>query len=153
MAEAEAKAEVVLKIVCEDGKTFDMNEFTVSKCSVLKNFIEDTKSHTFPYHGDSYDIMLLHKHVNDFPSDYTDFVRFMKIHDYFGSKFMCPICKCDQHDKCVFHQKDTEVAQCGMEVGECGHSFHICCVNRWLQTRPICPVDSTEWKASIVYMS
>ena len=30
-------------------------------------------------------------------------------------------------------------------VGACGHVFHSCCLQRWLERREVCPLCNAEW--------
>jgi len=35
--------------------------------------------------------------------------------------------------------------KCGIELGCCGHMFHSDCINDWLKTSGICPIDKVKW--------
>ncbi len=58
----------------------------------------------------------------------------------------CAICKCMIADACVNCVDDGVECDDGAVYGECGHGFHACCMERWLQTRKVCPLDNVKWK-------
>lgn len=35
-------------------------------------------------------------------------------------------------------------------IGECGHSFHRACIERWLKVRPVCPQCVQPWAQQAV---
>lgn len=61
----------------------------------------------------------------------------------------CAICKNQVQDPCVECQSkdDNQNAPvCEISWGVCNHTFHFHCINKWLQTRPVCPLDIREWE-------
>lgn len=59
----------------------------------------------------------------------------------------CSICCNQVEGPCVVCQSNAEVtsAECGITWGECGHAFHTHCIEKWLKTRRVCPLDNKEW--------
>lgn len=40
---------------------------------------------------------------------------------------------------------------CPISVGECGHTFHVHCINKWLlRGRLVCPLDYDRWSTKII---
>jgi len=35
--------------------------------------------------------------------------------------------------------------QCVSVLGECGHVYHLHCIEKWLKTRNVCPLDNKTW--------
>ncbi|KAG5503504.1 hypothetical protein JKF63_05643 [Porcisia hertigi] len=61
---------------------------------------------------------------------------------------LCSICCNQVEGPCVVCQSNAEAtsAECSITWGECGHAFHTHCIEKWLKTRPVCPLDNKEWK-------
>jgi RING-box protein 1 len=39
----------------------------------------------------------------------------------------------------------TTMTECPVAWGECNHAFHKHCIQKWLQTRKVCPLDNKGW--------
>lgn len=46
---------------------------------------------------------------------------------------------------CPFHVDDSSHSLCFIGQGECGHSFHWCCITKWLEKMSACPLCNTNW--------
>lgn len=60
----------------------------------------------------------------------------------------CAICRNHLMEPCIECQPNTinnSQDKCIAAWGACNHAFHYHCINRWLQQRPHCPLDNTEW--------
>lgn len=63
----------------------------------------------------------------------------------------CAICRNHLMEPCIECQPNSMVNnedKCIAAWGLCNHAFHYHCINRWLQTRPQCPLDNTDWQYS-----
>lgn len=40
----------------------------------------------------------------------------------------------------------SSTTECHIRWGECGHNFHHHCIQQWLVTRNVCPLDNQPWK-------
>lgn len=59
---------------------------------------------------------------------------------------MCSICRNLVEGPCIICQTSAAAAQtCHMCWGACGHAFHDHCIQRWLKSRQVCPLDNTPW--------
>jgi len=59
---------------------------------------------------------------------------------------ICAICRNHIMDSCVECQNgliNNEV--CSISWGKCGHAFHTHCINHWLNSRNVCPLDTQQW--------
>ena len=56
----------------------------------------------------------------------------------------CIICRQDLGKPCVECML-TENENCVVSHGNCGHTYHKHCIDRWLKTRNICPIDNNKW--------
>jgi RING-box protein 2 len=60
----------------------------------------------------------------------------------------CPICKLLLMETCLNCQADLKKEECVVVWGECNHSFHLCCMTRWINTsnNQHCPVCHSMWE-------
>mmetsp|Transcript_26523 Transcript_26523/g.36962 ORF Transcript_26523/g.36962 Transcript_26523/m.36962 type:complete len:104 (+) Transcript_26523:117-428(+) len=64
----------------------------------------------------------------------------------FGGKMDCAICRNDIMVPCIACEAEPDSEECSRAVGQCGHSFHLHCISKWLQSRATCPLDDTNWE-------
>ncbi|SCU93269.1 LADA_0G02190g1_1 [Lachancea dasiensis] len=61
----------------------------------------------------------------------------------------CAICRNHIMEPCIQCQP-TAMTDCETECvaawGVCSHAFHLHCINKWLQTRNVCPLDNQPWQ-------
>lgn len=58
----------------------------------------------------------------------------------------CAICRNHIMDSCVECQNGLgSLEACTVSWGKCGHAFHSHCINKWLNSRHVCPLDSQAW--------
>lgn len=66
----------------------------------------------------------------------------------------CAICRNHIMDKCIECQSVQEQTNleepCQLTWGKCMHVFHVHCINRWLHTRQVCPLDNRPWEYKII---
>ncbi|ORD97972.1 RBX1 [Hepatospora eriocheir] len=58
----------------------------------------------------------------------------------------CAICRNHLMDMCIECHDNLEDDLCTISWGKCGHAFHRHCIQRWLTTKNICPLDTQVWK-------
>jgi len=62
----------------------------------------------------------------------------------------CAICRNSLMEDCITCQSDTtKDCLCNPVWGECRHAYHKHCINKWIKTRKVCPLDNGEWSQSI----
>lgn len=64
------------------------------------------------------------------------------------SNVICTICKNSLTDVCMYCMKEqqTDPSQCQVQKGQCGHKFHLHCLNQWLNKYQTCPSCGVPWK-------
>ncbi|KAL6947763.1 hypothetical protein ACO0RG_000349 [Hanseniaspora osmophila] len=61
----------------------------------------------------------------------------------------CPICRNHLMEPCISCQQNSMTdaqVECPAAWGVCNHGFHLHCINQWLTTRNVCPLDNQVWK-------
>ena len=58
----------------------------------------------------------------------------------------CTICRNHIMDMCIECQNDSSNTKCNISWGKCGHAFHKHCIDRWLNTKNVCPLDTQVWQ-------
>ena len=61
----------------------------------------------------------------------------------------CAICKNQVQDPCIQCQSLQDSGKqttCEIAWGVCNHTFHNHCISKWLQNRPVCPLDNRNWE-------
>lgn len=62
----------------------------------------------------------------------------------------CAICRNHIMNPCIECQSNSEAGgsanACDPAWGQCNHAFHKHCIARWLNTRPVCPLDNQKWQ-------
>ncbi|KAE9550765.1 hypothetical protein FO519_006017 [Halicephalobus sp. NKZ332] len=53
---------------------------------------------------------------------------------------ICAICRMGIMESCMRCQSDSKAAECVVIWGECGHSFHHCCMSLWVKQSKRCPL-------------
>lgn len=61
---------------------------------------------------------------------------------------ICPICRCQITDKCLecTNKSNIEDIECNSVLGVCNHGYHLHCIQTWLQTKNVCPLDNQRWE-------
>ncbi|ODV68685.1 RING/U-box [Hyphopichia burtonii NRRL Y-1933] len=60
----------------------------------------------------------------------------------------CAICRNHLMEPCIECQPNTlnnSRQECIAAWGVCNHAFHMHCIQRWLKSRPVCPLDNKDW--------
>jgi len=59
---------------------------------------------------------------------------------------ICAICRVVVTEPCLKCQSSGKGAEdCAVVWGECNHSYHNCCMSRWVATTPRCPLCQQNW--------
>lgn len=59
---------------------------------------------------------------------------------------ICAICRVVVTEPCLKCQSSGKgAADCAVVWGECNHSYHNCCMSRWVATTPRCPLCQQNW--------
>jgi len=57
---------------------------------------------------------------------------------------VCPICKNELHLPCINCEANNSDA-CPIITGNCNHSYHAHCINKWIETNKTCPSCQAPW--------
>ncbi len=57
----------------------------------------------------------------------------------------CPICRNSLFSSCITCENDKSI-ECISVIGCCNHGIHKHCIDNWIKTRNVCPLDNTPWK-------
>ncbi len=55
----------------------------------------------------------------------------------------CPICRLNLNEKC--YKCINENNNCNSVLGVCNHGYHLHCIEEWLKTKKVCPLDNQPW--------
>ncbi|KAI3389581.1 hypothetical protein SNEBB_009870 [Seison nebaliae] len=58
---------------------------------------------------------------------------------------MCLICRFQLMEMCANCQTELKNDSCIPVWGDCGHSFHNCCMAQWLKNHKNCPMCQSMW--------
>jgi len=61
----------------------------------------------------------------------------------------CSICRNSLNEPSIEYQANpVSTNENGLSIafGNCGHVYHLDCIQRWLRTRSVCPLCNQEWE-------
>lgn len=61
---------------------------------------------------------------------------------------ICAICRATVMDACIKCESDSKSDDCVIVWGQCNHSFHHCCMEKWIRRNNRCPLCQQEWRTS-----
>lgn len=61
---------------------------------------------------------------------------------------VCAICRTNVMDACPVCQTENKTNECVIVWGTCNHSFHNCCIVKWVKRNNRCPLCQQEWRDS-----
>ena len=64
------------------------------------------------------------------------------------SNYRCAICRNKLTEPSIEYQASPATAnEAGLSIawGNCGHVYHLDCIQQWLKTRHTCPICGKEW--------
>lgn len=59
----------------------------------------------------------------------------------------CAICRNHIYDMCI--ECSFSKKECPISFGVCGHAFHSHCIQEWLKSKSICPLDTKKWEYKV----
>ena len=66
-----------------------------------------------------------------------------------GENTICSICRYEFQDPCPHCQLQNETDSCPIQVGACGHKFHLHCLEGWFQRgHDSCPLCTMKWEVA-----
>jgi len=60
---------------------------------------------------------------------------------------VCAICRANLMDACSSCHFEDRVDECAIVWGPCKHSFHNCCILKWVQQSNTCPMCQHRWES------
>uniref|UniRef100_A0A6G1SIG9 RING-box protein 2 n=1 Tax=Aceria tosichella TaxID=561515 RepID=A0A6G1SIG9_9ACAR len=58
---------------------------------------------------------------------------------------VCAICRANVMEACPTCQSENKTSDCVIVWGACNHSFHNCCIVKWVKRNNRCPLCQQEW--------
>ncbi|KAG7794312.1 hypothetical protein KL929_005066 [Ogataea haglerorum] len=58
---------------------------------------------------------------------------------------MEPCIDCGNNPNFGANSRTATHTKCPRAVGVCNHSFHLHCIDTWIQKRNSCPLDNSDW--------
>jgi RING-box protein 1 len=66
---------------------------------------------------------------------------------WFGEQDTCTICRLMFVSPCMNCEVNGVTEACPYSEGNCGHMFHLHCIERWLIQNKLCPLCQEQWSA------